>query len=97
DKLFKVKLEFVGRPLTRPPIHETITTPYFSTSKSIAALSQCKPSTSTTTSKLATYMLIFGASWAEQLHISEVEHTLAINSEKALRTAIPAWDALEQN
>src|SRR5277367_1687655 len=37
DKLFKVKLEFVGRPLTRPPIHEIITTPYFSTSKPTAA------------------------------------------------------------
>src|SRR5277367_5359411 len=28
DKLFKVKLEFVGRPLTRPPIHAIISTPY---------------------------------------------------------------------
>src|SRR5277367_3625779 len=97
DKLFKVKLEFVGRPLTRPPIHETITTPYFSTSKPAAIASQSKPTTSTKTSKPATYMLIFGSSWAEQLHIPEAEHTLAINTEKALRTTAPAWEALEQN
>src|SRR5277367_834692 len=34
---------------------------------------------------------------AEQLHIPEAEHTLAINSEKALRTTAPAWEALKQN
>src|SRR5277367_4901616 len=46
DKLFKVKLEFVGRPLTRPPIHEIITTPYFlTTSKPSAASSTSKTST----------------------------------------------------
>src|SRR5277367_2969773 len=97
DKLFKVKLEFVGRPLTRPPIHEIITTPYFSTSKPAAIASQSKSSTSANTSKPATFMLAFGSAWAEQLYIQEAEHTIPLNIEKALRTAIPAWEALEQN
>src|SRR5277367_791675 len=59
DKLFKVKLEFVGRPLTRPPIHETITTPYFlTTSKPSAASLISKTSTSTAKSTLSTYIYI---------------------------------------
>src|SRR5277367_3814183 len=97
DKLFKVKLEFVGRPLTRQPIHETITTPYISTSKPAAIATQSKAATSAKSSKFATYMLAFGSSWAEQLHIPEAEHVIPINTEKALRTAIPVWEALEQN
>src|SRR5277367_168300 len=84
-KLFKVKLEFVGRPLTRPPIHEIITTPYFSTSKPAAVASQSKAATSAATSKPATFMLIFGSSWAEQLHIQEAEYVIPINTGKALR------------
>src|SRR5277367_3150172 len=97
DKLFKVKLEFVGRPLTRPPIHEIISTPYFSTSKPAAIASQSKSATTGKTSKPATYLLIFGSSWEEQLYIQEAEHTIPINTEKALRTTIPVWEALEQN